>query len=423
VFPAAGYIELGWSLAARSWGTVDAPELPQNMCAEQFRFERALTLSATEPTVLHVVATRESDERVRIVFATAQAQRHAEGTFVRRRAVAPASRLESDVHWSTGVDEQPEFYAWLGSLGLQYSGRFRAVEQAFYGKGRGLGKLARAAVADEHSGFTLHPATLDVCFQVAFTSSADLRTGDPNMFLPTQLRALRCFGPSLAHADRVSARRIHSDSDNTLVVDLDIWDASGALLAQVEGFSATRLDTAVSARPESLLWQMSWPKLALGAVPALPPARWLLLLDERGLGARVAELLEARGHRVVRASRTLRADAHFQVLAPGRVQLRAGSAAQHQGLLAHALNTAGGLDGVLDFWSMLEQPSDDVDASTVVGAAQRACMAVIENVKALAEARLSKTLRSEHEPLRAPCGVWVAFWRSSSPSCVAAWSM
>lgn len=391
VFPAAGYIELGWSLAARLWGTADVPELPQNMCAEQFRFERALSLSATEPTLLHVVATRVAEDRIQMVFATAQAQRHAEGSFVRRPAVAPAARLESDLSWSTGVDEQAELYAWLGSLGLQYAGPFRALEQAYYGHGKGIGKLARAAVADEHSGFSLHPATLDVCFQVAFTSSADLRTGEPNMFLPTQLRALRCYAPSLAQAERVSARRGRSDNDNTLVVDLDIWDGDGALLAQVEGFSATRLDTATPAHPQSLLWQMSWPKLALDRVPArksLAPARWLVFLDERGLGARVAELLEARGHSLVRVTRSQRADAPFQVLAPGRVQMRAGMAEHHHGLLGHA----GTLDGVLDFWPMLEHPSDDADAATVVAAAQRVGMAVVENVKALAEARQSPRL-------------------------------
>lgn len=392
VFPAAGYLDLALSIAARVWGDGDTPLAPQALVAEQFRFERALYLSASEPTCLHVIATRQSDDQLRVEFATAHAPRHAEG--IVRRVPAhgeAAARLDTRVDWASGLDEQSGFYGFLHSLGLQYTGPFRAVSQAFYGGGRGFGRIAQDGAALAHKGFTLHPAVLDVCFQLAFSSDAELRVSDPCLLLPTRLRSLNCYASSLADAQWVSAHRVASDEERSLVVDLDIWDANGRLIAQIEGFTATRLESPSASRAENLLWQLEWPALPLADMPAaeaVGPGRFVVCMDDTGLSTRVAELLEARGNQVVRVTRTLRANDPFEVLADGRVRMRADAPEHYQALLAHLTRTPGGLEGFLDFWPLLEHPNDSAAASVVLEAVQRVCMATVECVKALAEAGL-----------------------------------
>ena len=396
VFPAAGYVDLALSLAASVWGSGDVALATQSLTAEQFRFERALYLQQAQPTQLHVIATKLADDLLRVEFATTHAPRHAAGMVRRSSVPAEASeRLDPRVDWASGVDDQSGFYGFLHSLGLQYSGPFRAVTQAYFGAGRGFGSLTQDDSPRAHTGFTLHPATLDACFQLAFSCDADMRVGEPTLLLPTALGSLTCYAGSLADAHWVSARRASSTQVRALTVDLDIWGAQGQLIARVEGFSATRLDSTGPTHSENLLWALDWPAQPLSDVPAaeaVRPGRYLVGMDDSGLSARVAELLEARGNQVIRLTRTLRLHDPFEVLAPNRVRMRADAAEHQQALLLHLTSMPGGLDGWLDFWPMLERPHDNCSATLLLESVQRACMATVECVRALSGSQLHPRL-------------------------------
>jgi acyl transferase domain-containing protein len=94
-------------------------------------------------------------------------------------------------------------------------------------------------------------------------------------------------------------------------------------------------------------WVPSWKRALPLPEPAAPPERWLLLLDDQGVGEGLARQLEERGHEVVRAV----AGERFAALAEARFELRPDAAEDHRALVA-ALATRPLPGRVVHLWNV-----------------------------------------------------------------------
>jgi len=381
VFPGAGYLDLALSLGRRllGGGAVEAAD---------FVFERALFLEATEETELQVVARRRGTDAWRVDLLACDGTRHAHGLV--RPAADPPPALEPGQGSAPGVarDDGAAFYAWLDSLGLFYRGPFRRLAEVTYGDREGLGVLAPAdGTATE--GFAAHPAVLDACFQASFSTMLALRNGEPALYLPTGVASLTLYADSLGGARRVLVERGEGTGDETFDASLTVLDAAGHTLARVERLRATRLaDTTRPTDDAHGLWRLAWQESPLSR-PVFPDQlgrrRWLVRTDGTGPGARVADLLEQQGCRVWRVRRSLRAGDRFEVLGPRSFLVRAGVPGDVTQLLDHVAHDAEGpIEGVLDFWPLLESPLEASTGDEVALAVERVCLPVLYLVQELA---------------------------------------
>ncbi|MCA9710036.1 MAG: SDR family NAD(P)-dependent oxidoreductase, partial [Myxococcales bacterium] len=126
-------------------------------------------------------------------------------------------------------------------------------------------------------------------------------------FLPVAARAVRFFGaptPRMwSHATLVS----HDERGRTL--DVAVHDESGACVVLVEGLRIRELDPSAATRGpgrlEDALHVVAWPVAAARRrLPrAVPPASWLVLEDDAGVGQALVDALQRRGDRCVRVTK------------------------------------------------------------------------------------------------------------------------
>jgi len=100
------------------------------------------------------------------------------------------------------------------------------------------------------------------------------------------------------------ARLRGKPSEEVLEADLDLVNEQGQVLAHLEGLALKRMAGAArkGRRLSECLLEQRWVAAPLvRSERAVEPGHWLILADRDGLGARLASLLEERGHQVTLA--------------------------------------------------------------------------------------------------------------------------
>ncbi|MEZ4619262.1 MAG: polyketide synthase dehydratase domain-containing protein [Caldilineaceae bacterium] len=209
-----------------------------------------------------------------------------------------------------------------------------------------LAHIHQPAAIGQTTGYQLHPALLDACFQVA----ALTRNGGATdaTALPFAIDALHLHRPAVGeewwcHATQVGPQKW----------DMRLLDASGQLVAAIEGF-IVRGATAETVRGADLwrewLYQVTWQAAPLPIdVPGEPATgeqgqgqHWLIFADTQGIGAALAERLQAahaKATLVYPATAAAKIDEHIFAIRPT-------AAADYQQLLA----TLSPVDRVIYLW-------------------------------------------------------------------------
>jgi acyl transferase domain-containing protein/acyl carrier protein len=108
---------------------------------------------------------------------------------------------------------------------------------------------------------------------------------------------------------------------------------------------------------------------------------WLVLTDATGVGDQLVGLLQARRHRVIRASR----GTSFARISADRVVLDPASADDFRKLAADLVTDAGGSPcGIVFLWGLDTTQSDDVSAATMMSDSMLACGSALHLVQAFA---------------------------------------
>ncbi len=374
VVPTTAYLEM--ILAAGGQGG--------DRVVEDLSIEEPLFVGEAEARRVQVVVdpTREGRRRVRILSRADRADEasawtvHASALLAAADPTEPGAevvQLPPEAQRLSMAEEvsKSDHYATCEGCGIQYGPAFRGLVSIWRGSQGALGLVELPDhLRAESSFYGMHPALLDACFQVAEACLPvpGLRP-EGSAFMPIGLTRYRLQGRLAERVwSHVQLRTTPSLQGETLVVDVCVMDEAGQVLATADGLCLKR------ARRESLLgraasddwfYETQWVPQppAAPSTGAARPSRWLVLADEGGVGAALADRFRLAGETVVVVS-----------------QRDAGGQHLHEAAAEGALKDS----GVVHLWSL------DGDAS-----AQRtstSLLEVLDTVRALAAAP------SQHSP-------------------------
>lgn len=250
--------------------------------------------------------------------------------------------------------EGADLYLRLAARNYHLGETFHWIRSVSREPGRAVAELATPSVLDATSSFALPATLLDACFQVAAcATSAKLEedTASP-MYVPFTVDRLTLT----RHAGRAitcDARLVSEGADGDIVHDIELSDASGETVLEIEGLRSRKLhrkprtQEPSAARLHDLVWR------------PLPPANrthptsgaWLILEDHLGIGAALAARLEAEG-------------AHTIAIRPadgGLAQERRAIDPEQPEQMERLLASLPPLQGIVHLWSITDAASVSPD--------------------------------------------------------------
>ena len=296
-------------------------------------------------------------------------------------APEPLAAIRARLSVPVSVDE---LYDSFREAGVEFGPGFRGIVELWQGQDESLGRLQLPeALAKEVGSYRLHPVLLDAGFQLLAAARAKGRADE--VFLPVGLDRLRVDEggrpPAWAHA-----RLRTGNNPETLAADYRLFDEDGAVVAEVEGLRLKRTTREAlhrSRRPERDEWlhEVAWTPAPspepLGS-PAEPAGRWLVFVDESGVGASIGRQLAARGESCL----LVRPGAAYERGDDGSVRIDPEQPDHFSRLYRAALD--GGekpLRGIVHLWSLAEDPGPT--ASSLSAAALTSCGSLLHLVQAL----------------------------------------
>ena len=176
-------------------------------------------------------------------------------------------------------------YRAKAGVGIDHGPSFRTLEAVWSGAGEALGEVALPAGIDP-GGIEIHPLLLDGCFQIMAAAREQAGTWEGVTYLPFGWERLWLAGPLpervLCHArmsadSRTPSPDAESEPPEVLTGDLRIYDPSGTLLCELDGYTVKRatreaLLSAVEGLDE-LLYEVVWRDGVLA--PGMPSADFL----------------------------------------------------------------------------------------------------------------------------------------------------
>lgn len=201
------------------------------------------------------------------------------------------------------------YYKTLREIGLQYGPSFRAIEELRRGQGE---VLTRVRLPPHLEGaHALHPALLDACLHVYPALIDDYGNferaprGLHHTYLPISIERFRSSRPGAGEVWVHAVRRPAQDDPQIVTIDIAVYREDGTQAATLEGLSLKQLPPealaphASQGRPD-WLYQLQWverPPLRQPSPdrPSGAPSGWLILADQAGVGAALADMLTHRG--------------------------------------------------------------------------------------------------------------------------------
>jgi myxalamid-type polyketide synthase MxaB len=202
------------------------------------------------------------------------------------------------------------FYQNFDALGMHYGPTFRGVEQLWRRDDEILGQIKLPQQLEpEASDYRLHPAFLDACLQLI---GAVLPPASENsqaaIYLPLSLDRFQVYHrPGSQLWSQVVVRT--DGNSEILGADVRLFDPAGQIVADLEGIQFKRAPReallrlaqpkAAASSTAEQLYRVEWRPKALPAprrrIHPEQPGNWLILADRQGVGAALAERLEAQG--------------------------------------------------------------------------------------------------------------------------------
>ncbi|MBA3772881.1 MAG: alpha/beta fold hydrolase [Ramlibacter sp.] len=322
VVPAAAYVDMALSAA-----TSLHPELAPGLA--NLSIQAALVVTQERPTVVQTVVTQGATSGrhgLRIFSnptggddtATVDWRLHVTGE-INSAAAQPVAPIDLAglrgrfTEAGENLDIQ-DFYEGYTALGLNYGPAFRTVRAItrIPATGEGGESLARVAInTNSELGHLIHPALLDGCFQAVGAIFSDLEGGAA--YLPIAIEHLRLLDPIPDTIWSHAVLRKAPESSARVVVDIRLINDDGRVVATVEGLEAVPVDRRAlilaTANWKDKLYAVDWmlqPRRLAAAEGQeqqsglAPGGGWLVIADQGGVCAKLADALEARNQQVVR---------------------------------------------------------------------------------------------------------------------------
>jgi myxalamid-type polyketide synthase MxaB len=146
-------------------------------------------------------------------------------------------------------------YRQCQAKGIDYGSSFRSIEQLWGGEGEALGLIQLPeALTLEPLVYQIHPVLLDVCFQVLFAAVPEaLQT---QTYLPIGLERFRLYRrPESSLWSYVKLRSIENSEPEIFLADLQLFDRSGNLVAQIDGLASKKATNTALLGDREEFWQ------------------------------------------------------------------------------------------------------------------------------------------------------------------------
>ncbi|WP_156765883.1 SDR family NAD(P)-dependent oxidoreductase, partial [Mycobacterium sp. E342] len=207
------------------------------------------------------------------------------------------------------------------------------------------------AIRSQQSGYAVHPALLDACFQSVVVHPRVQEAGAGGLLLPVGVRRLRSYA-STRNAQYCLAR-VTSSGPGECEADLDVLDSAGTVLCRIEGL---RLAGGVSEEERShrllneRLLTIEWEPRQLPDPPGGEPGSWLLLSAcdvADPVTAQLGEALNCDGAQCATVSLPLGSveSARLRALLSGAAELPSNGHGPLKGLTGVVVVTAPGAGG------------------------------------------------------------------------------
>jgi phthiocerol/phenolphthiocerol synthesis type-I polyketide synthase C len=329
ILPATTYIEM--ALAAGS-----AIFKSDHLVIEQVVIQQALILPENEEKTIQVILTPEGTRSASFqIFSLVTNEENEEPPWTLH--VSGKVFVEDTVHEPPQVElttlktqvcqeiSVEDIYRQYQERGIEYGPSFKAITHLWRDGGEILGQIRLPdIVMSETEDYKLHPALLDACLQtLGVTIPQDDRK---DVYLPMSLERLRLYRRPGTHLWSHARVNPVTDMDHQiLTADLDIFDETGTMVAQLEGLSLRQASRDVLLRsiPRHLddwLYEIVWrPKplksedwrLSIDACrlnqssiinhqsPIQKGGSWFIFADKEILGLKLVQLLKNSGKRCV----------------------------------------------------------------------------------------------------------------------------
>ncbi|MBV9689307.1 MAG: type I polyketide synthase [Ktedonobacteraceae bacterium] len=311
LLPGAAFAEMALAAAHEVFGEGE-------YALEDLTFRKALFLPETsDPRLQTVLHPQQATLEIYSYTPSGEARwtLHASARLRQRQANERATHLDLNNMSCTGDMSREEFYQQTQHMGFQYGPAFQAIEHIHLGTDTAISDLrVPASVEAELATYSFHPSMLDAAFQTLLVAARPTETtaGQQRPYLPVSVDRIRILARP---AQQMQAYAQILRADERLVVgNIQVVDAGGNLLAEIEGLRAQSLEASMSLAPEHIdrgLYELEWQLRERSDDTATTEARatiqdgsWLIFSDQSGLAEALIRCLEEHGERFVTVSHT-----------------------------------------------------------------------------------------------------------------------
>lgn len=203
---------------------------------------------------------------------------------------------------SDAFDAQ-RLYTHCAHIGLKYGARFQGVVSGVRRAGEAVVEidcpLSSGDAQQAENAYLLHPTLLDSCFHGMIAADPDFDHRVDGLYLPAEIGQVVLYRRP---TQRVTAIvRCPHKSKKLMRCDLDIYDDQGHLCLSIRDFHSRRVSGGVNAQTtEDLLYGYHWIEQPLAKRSGdQSPGKWIVFMDEAGVGRELNQQLRQRGAQVV----------------------------------------------------------------------------------------------------------------------------
>jgi myxalamid-type polyketide synthase MxaB len=286
-----------------------------------------------------------------------------------------------------------DYYQQLQQRGMDYGASFQAITDLWQYEGMALGQIQLPEpLVNEACNYKLHPVLLDASLQVLGAALSREDSGDA--YLPVGLKQYQVYGSVPLHLwSRVKLNQDSSEPSQTITADVDLFDDSGVLLAEIQGLSVKRISSqklgqvVQKEETENWLYEIVWrPQnrdLNLPLTGAENLGTWLLFTKGDGMGSSLANQLTQLGEYCILVS----VGSHYQKLNPESYTVNPLVTDDFTKLFQESLENKPPLKGIVHLWSCENNSSTDLSLEALQKAQEIGCGSVLSLVQALTQKR------------------------------------
>ncbi len=402
ILPATAYLEMALEAGAAIFKS-------DNLILEDVIIQQALVLPEDKPKTIQVILTpsgtksytfeifslsmnKEQEEQLWTLHVSGKVLQAEKETNTR---LIDLSVLQDQYTKQICVEK---FYQRLQERGMDYGLSFQAVEKLWSQEKSALGLIQLSP--DLSSGaedYKTHPVILDASLHLVYglvfgsDSISHLDT-----YLPVELKRLKLYHCSVNHLwSQVQLRSITGINQQTMTMDVCLFDEHGVIVAELEGFTWKRasqkalLNIIQKQLQENIpdwFYQVQWQQKPFQSKTTFEKnqnselSHWLIFTDSTGVGQDLARCLQRQGHDctlVYRGDRYENQEKDIYYLNPSHPE-------DFEHLLREiVISKQLPLKGVIHLWSLETALSEQLTINGLEEAQTWGCGSVLHLVQAL----------------------------------------